>query len=96
MKIHFFTIIVISLLSSCFNKELRGRIKKSLDKETYLVIEDDNGGECGPILVDGKVWPYKIGEKGKIKPGEHTLQCGGELRISIKEGTIFYFDYWGP
>jgi hypothetical protein len=95
-KDYFYLIILLCLLSSCFNRELRGKVKKSQDKGTYLVIEDDNGGKCGNILVDGKVWPYKIGEKGKIESGEHRIECGGSLTINIKESTVFHFDYWGP
>ncbi|PCJ01508.1 MAG: hypothetical protein COB15_00895 [Flavobacteriales bacterium] len=80
----------------CANRELRGKVKPFPDNKTYLVIEDDHGGGCGPILIDGKEWQFKIGEKGKIEPGIHTVKCGGELEITIKEGTTFYFDYWGP
>ena len=83
------------ILSSCFNRELRGKIRKSDDNKTYLVIEKDCGVD-NSILVDGQIWPYKIGEKGEISPGEHNLNCGGELRITIRKGTVYHLDYWGP
>jgi hypothetical protein len=84
------------MLVSCSNGNLRGREVDSLDGKTYLVIEDDNGGQCGPILIDGQVWEYPINKIGKIKPGIHTIECGGEIEFEIKEGTTFHFDYWGP
>ncbi|MCW1717150.1 hypothetical protein OIZ54_00135 [Pseudoalteromonas sp. A3] len=76
--------------------ELRGRYKTSLDGKTYLVIEDNNGGNCGPLLVDKKEWPYGLNAKGEVKPGEHRIECGGWRGISIQKGTTYYFDYWGP
>jgi len=90
--------LIIFLLSSisCNQENLRGHSKPSPDSKTYLVIEDDNGSECGPILIDGEVWKYKIGEAGIINPGTHIIKCGGEIEFEIKESTIFYFDYWGP
>jgi len=60
-----------------------------------LIIEKGCGAN-NEILVDGKLWTFKIGEKGKITPGEHSLICGAELSIIIKKGTVFHFDYWGP
>jgi hypothetical protein len=80
----------------CANRELRGKVKPSPDNKTYLVIEDDNGGGCGPIFIDGKVWGFDIGEKGMIESGEHIIECGGEIGFIIKKGTTFHFDYWGP
>ena len=92
------SIIFVLILSffSCVEGNLRGREEISKDGLTYLVIEDDNGGECGPLLVDGKEWTHGIGTKAQIEPGLHTIECGVELEFEIKEGTIFYFDYWGP
>jgi len=74
---------------------LRGIIQKSDDKATYLVIEE-GCGDGNKIFVDGKEWLFKIGEKGEVSSGKHTLLCGGELNIEIKKGTVFHFDYWGP
>jgi len=57
---------------------------------------DDNGGKCGPIKVDGKVWSYSIGQAGRVEPGIHTIECGGSIQFDIPEGVLFKFDYWGP
>ncbi|VXC05724.1 conserved hypothetical protein [Pseudomonas sp. 8BK] len=76
--------------------ELRGRYKESSDGKTYLVIEDDNGGQCGPLLVDKKEWPYDLNQKGQVEPGEHSIECGTGMEIIIKEGKTYYFNYWGP
>jgi hypothetical protein len=48
------------------------------------------------ILVDGKEWPYRIGEKGTISPGVHSIECGGRIEFEIEEGRTFHFNYWGP
>jgi hypothetical protein len=77
------------LISSCFQRELRGKVRKSSDKETYLVFDE----VWGEIFVDGEKWNFKIGEKGKILPGEHSIDG---LIITIKKGTTFHFNYWGP
>lgn len=69
-----------------------------------MVIEDDNGGQCGSMIVDGKLWPKKIGEPGLIESGIHSIRCGtieqgileSDITFEIKEGTTFYFNYWGP
>jgi len=87
---------MILTFNSCGDGILRGWEENSEDGLTYLVIEDDNGGQCGPILVDGKEWNYGINVKAKIEPGIHTIDCGGEIEFEINKGTIFYFDYWGP
>lgn len=76
--------------------ELRGKYKSSPDGETYLIIEDDNGGLCGPLFVDNKKWPHSLNNKGKVEPGDHTIECGTWMGITIQEGTTYYFNYWGP
>lgn len=86
---------VIALVG-CGDEYLRGSVTKSQDGKTYLSIVDDNGGQCGPIIVDGKVWPYTIGEPGLISPGSHSIECGGRIDFEIPNGAIFNFDYWGP
>ena len=91
-----FLLTMIFCFSGCFSKELRGNIKRSKDKLTYLVFDYRGENQCEEIIVDGKIWPYKIGEKGSISSGEHTITCGGALTIIIKEGTTFHFNYWGP
>ena len=75
---------------------MRGTYTSSQDHKTYLAVVDDNGGHCGPIKVDGKVWPYPIGEAGQIEPGTHTIWCGGAIQFDIPEGVVFKFKYWGP
>lgn len=82
-------------LYGCNTRHLRGFYKDSSDGNTYLVLVHDNGGACGPIRVDGKVWPYELGQKGLISAGVHTIECGGGLSFEIPEKVIFYFDYWG-
>lgn len=81
---------------ACSGRELRGRSTASPDGGTYLVIADDNGGYCGPLRVDGAVWPHRLNEPGRVRPGEHTIACGGSVVIRIEAGRTFRFDYWGP
>lgn len=83
-------------LAACDESNLRGKWSTSDDRKTYLAVVDDNGGACGPLLVDGKQWPYKIGVPGPISPGRHTIYCGAGMAFEIPEGVIFQFDYWGP
>ena len=71
-------------------------MEPSADGRSYLVVADDNGGECGPIKVDGQVWPHKIGEQGQVSPGQHKIECGGWVVFDIPTGVVFSFDYWGP
>lgn len=78
------------------SSSLRGRAVVSPDGETYLVVDDDNGGGCGPIRVDGKVWKYPIGSPGPIAAGNHVIACGGEIEFVVPTGKTFHFDYWGP
>ena len=83
------------------NKSLRGKISKSKDEYSYLVIVDDNGGACGDLYVDGKKWLSEINQKAKIEPGFHYISCGDSteesgIEFEIPSKSIFYFDYWGP
>jgi hypothetical protein len=66
------------------------------DGYTYLAVMDDNGGKCGPIKMDGKIWPYPIGQAGRVEPGSHTIECGGSIQFNVPKGILFKFDYWGP
>jgi hypothetical protein len=75
---------------------LRGSVVPSGDGKTYLAVIDDNGGKCGPMMIDGVKWPYSIGEKGEIEPGWHTIECGMSMQFEIPDGVEFSFDYWGP
>lgn len=84
------------VFSGCSAHVSRGSVAASSDGYTYLAVVDDNGGHCGPLTVDGSIWPYKIGEAGKISPGHHVIQCGGSIGFDIPEGVVFRFNYWGP
>ena len=96
MQIAIILAMGVTSLMGCGDKYLRGKVEKSSDGKTYLAIVDDNGGQCGPLKVDGKIWPYKINEPGPISPGEHTIECGGSISFIIPAGAVFNFDYWGP
>jgi hypothetical protein len=91
-------ICLAALLLGCHEgvSDLRGRAVPSQDARTYLVIDDDNGGGCGPILVDGTRWPHALHAPGEISPGAHTITCGGSLEIDVPAGSTYHFDYWGP
>lgn len=97
-KIFFFitSSLLLLALSNCRESSLRGSYTPSKDGNTYLIINDDNGGRCGPILVDNKLWEHKIHEEGRIPPGIHTIECGGEIQFEIPSGVVFSFEYWGP
>lgn len=85
--------------AGCDDGHLRGSVSPSPDKSTYLVVADDNGGGCGQIFVDGKVWPHAIGVRGPIQPGDHGISCGDaapNITFSVPSGVVFTFDYWGP
>ena len=91
-----FLFSIVTMTLGCQKRELRGRVVKSADNKTYLVVDDDKGGKCGPILIDGEKWPYQLHVSGLIEPGIHIISCGGEIEFEIEKGTTFYFDYWGP
>jgi hypothetical protein len=82
-------------LASC-DSDLRGNTAKSEDGRTYLVVADDNGGACGPLLVDGAPWKHPIGQRGEVAPGSHTIECGSAMAFQVDRGTVYTFDYWGP
>ena len=91
--------ITLTALSGCSDRELRGRSVDSPDGGTYLVVDDDNGGRCGPLRIDGRDWPHEIGEPGPIAPGAHEITCGGDgtgISFAVRSGTTFHSDYWGP
>jgi hypothetical protein len=93
-------LVTLAALLSCAGcgdrRELRGSFKASQDGNTYLVVVDDNGGQCGPLKVDGRFWPQPIGQAGRIEPGHHTIECGEQVDFDIRPGVVFKFDYWGP
>ena len=82
--------------AGCGGSDLRGSWRKSKDGKTYLAVTDDNGGHCGGIFLDGKPWNHPIGEPALIKPGGHTIHCGGSIGFDIQPGTVYKFHYWGP
>lgn len=77
---------------------MRGEVEPSLDGRTYFAIIDDNGGACGPMTLDGEIWPHPIDAPRPIEPGTHRVQCGGEggVEFDVPEGAVFKFDYWRP
>lgn len=91
----FLLFITVSTIG-CQKHDLRGKAEPSRDGQTYLVVEDDNGGKCGPIFVDGKPWSYPIHVQGVITPGSHSIKCGTEIEFVIQQATIYHFNYWGP
>jgi hypothetical protein len=82
--------------TACDESDLRGSFAASKDGRIYLAFIDDNGGYCGPMKVDEKVWPHPIGEAGPINPGRHTIECGGEIGLDIRPRVVYKFKYWGP
>ena len=98
---HVAMVIVAAGMACCgepVDGDLRGSVSDSVDGKTYLAIMDDNGGLCGPMIVDGEVWPHAIGQPGPVEPGRHTLGCGSPdgMSLAIPAGKLFEFDYWGP
>lgn len=92
--------IAMPVLCSGCDDDLRGSSAPSTDGASYFVVADDNGGGCGPILVDGRRWPHAIGERGRIAAGRHRIACGttsgGDMAVDVPEGVVYTFDYWGP
>lgn len=88
--------LMMVALAACAERELRGYVKPSADGGTYLVVEDDNGGKCGPMILNGKEWMHPIGKPGAVQPGEQILECGAAIGFTVEAGTTFYVDYWGP
>lgn len=90
-------LVCVALIgAACSGGDIRGQSTASPDGQTYLIVADDNGGKCGPLLVDGKQWPQPINSPGKVQPGEHTIACGGEITVQVDSGQTYRFDYWGP
>lgn len=91
---------ILSLLFSCSDGNLRGYEETSPDQKTYLVIEEDKGGGIiSEVYVDNELWPYKLGERGIIEFGDHSIGKSAEkgyIQFTIKSKTVFHFDYWGP
>jgi hypothetical protein len=89
-------LLVQVALVGCSDSDLRGEATPSADGLTYLAIANDSGGACRPIYVDGKLWPHPVNAASQISPGKHIISCGGDISFTVKKGTVFHFDYWGP
>lgn len=87
-------LVAVLACASCSDGHLRGSVESSSDGGTYLIFVE--GNNCDPIRVDGAAWPFAIGQTGAISPGDHLVECNGEIRFNIPAGTTFRFDYWGP
>ena len=96
MKEIFIMIASFVLLSCADGGHLRGSVEPSKDGKTYFGVIDDNGGQCGPLLLDGEPWVIPVGEVAPIKPGAHELHCGATIGFIVPEGVVYKFDYWGP
>ena len=86
------------MLSGCGSNdgELRGAVSKSADGGTYFGVADNDGGGCGPIYVDGRLWALPLNEVAPITPGHHTIRICSEMPFEVVAGTTYLFDYWGP
>lgn len=91
-------VILLFFMAACTpDSHLRGEVESSNDGLTYFMVADDANGTCTSVLLDGKPWPYKTGEKGKVRSGTHEIDCNGAvIGFEIPEGMVFKFDYWGP
>ena len=89
-------IVALTLFGCSGNTQLRGIVEKSTDGHTYLVVADDNGGQCGALLLDGTPWKHGLNVRGRVAPGIHRLECGTSLEFRIDSGIVFTFNYWGP
>jgi hypothetical protein len=56
--------LAVVIASGCAASDIRGQSTASPDGRTYPIIADDNGGKCGPLLVEREVWPRPINRPG--------------------------------
>ncbi|WP_425640781.1 hypothetical protein ACPUEK_11055 [Marinomonas gallaica] len=96
MKYKILTFLSLILIACSDDGYLRGQVEPSHDGKTYFGVIDNNGGNCGALLLDRKAWDLPLGEVAEIQPGEHIINCGAPISFFIPEGVIFKFDYWGP
>ncbi len=92
-------VLGVLLVGACRGQDIRGKAVPSPDGQTYLVVDDDNGGHCGPLVVDGRAWLHGTHDPGSIVPGLHRIACGdtaGYLAFEVGAGRTYHFDYWGP
>jgi hypothetical protein len=88
--------VTLLVITACGAHDLRGESSPSPDGKTYLIIADDNGGKCGPLLVDGAVWPHTINSPGEVRPCRHVIACGTDISVQVDSMTTYRFTYWGP
>lgn len=87
------------LVGACTHRDIRGSSSPSPDGKTYLVIDDDNGGHCGGLLIDDNAWQHALHAAGQVQPGVHQVACGepsNGLAVRVDSGTTYHFNYWGP
>ncbi|MDH5656187.1 MAG: hypothetical protein OEZ34_09780 [Spirochaetia bacterium] len=91
----FLSILLFFLSTGCSDGHLRGYVSVSHDGKTWFVLDDDGG--CDAVVLDGKIWKYKKGEKVRVLPGVHVISClESEIEFEIPKGVVFHFNYWGP
>jgi hypothetical protein len=95
-------ITVLTLSAGCGQRDLRGWWERSQDEKTYVVLEDSDGANCPPVFIDGQEVILEIGRKLEIEPGDHSITCGKNadpkqgLSFTVRRGTTYHFNYWGP
>jgi hypothetical protein len=90
--------MIVALILSCSDREVRGKSVRSTDGNTYLVVEEPDGPACTTLYVDGQRWEHSLRTPGKISAGTHQIGCGDSATIGfeVQPGTTFHLDYWGP
>src|SRR2546423_951409 len=84
-------------LFACAKRDARGWWKPSTDGKTYFVLDDGDGAQKGQFcLLDDKVWPYGVGERGEIEPGSHQIGCRSTVAFKVEKGMEYHFDHWAP
>ena len=97
-----FALTVLAFCVACSERDVRGWWEISHDGKTYLVLEDSDGANCPPVFLDGREVALEIGRRVEIESGSHSVICGKGsdpnqgLGFSVREGTTYHFDYWGP
>ena len=64
-------ILLLTPLITCSDGDLRGNSVPSRDGGTYLVFDDNHGGTCDPLMVDGHAWGTPIYAPARIEAGTH-------------------------
>ncbi|NKC20211.1 hypothetical protein CWC29_015520 [Pseudoalteromonas sp. S4498] len=74
MKYLFIVSLIFALIACKGDGYLRGEVEPSQDGNTYFGVIDNNGGNCGPLLLDGKAWELPLGEVSEIESGCNSTQ----------------------